>query len=295
VSPGFAPFAPALELPAWLCENCGSWQRLPERPSSCPLCLDARHVVPSAGWSFLSAEEARERIACRWDEVEPGVWRFRDDPAPGIGPMGYVICTPHGNVAFEGPPLWSDDALAFIERDLGGLVVASASHPHAYGGLWQLQDRFDPELALHPGDLQWSAALRVTWPFDDVVEVLPGIELRWTGGHFAGHAVLHDRKRRILFCGDALKFELDPADERRALAISAHKAFVRGVPLTHAELRTYRDVFAALDFTQTWTPFEQAANSGRDEALALIDRMLAGRPFAHPVALEELARARQLP
>ncbi len=63
---------------------------------------------------------------------------------------------------------------------------------------------------------------------------------------------------------------------------------MRGIPLTPGELRRYRDVFEALDFQQTWTPFEQAANSGRREALALIDSMLSARPHAYPVALDRL-------
>ena len=66
---------------------------------------------------------------------------------------------------------------------------------------------------------------------------------------------------------------------------------MRGVPLTPAELQRYRAVFAALDFTQTWTPFEQARNSGRAEALALIDAMLAARPHAAPVPLAALHAA----
>ena len=109
-----------------------------------------------------------------------------------------------------------------------------------------------------------------------------------TAGHFDGHTVLFDRARRILFCGDALKFEMAPGDPRQALTISAHKAFVRGIPLTPRELRRYRDVFEPLPFQQTWTPFEQARNSGRREALALIDGMLATRPHAAPVPLEQL-------
>ena len=114
------------------------------------------------------------------------------------------------------------------------------------------------------------------------------MELHLTAGHFDGHTVLYDRARRILFCGDALKFEMAPQDAREAVTISAHKAFVRGIPLTPAELRRYRAVFAALDFTQTWTPFEQARNSGRAEALALIDSLLDTRPHAAPVALAAL-------
>ena len=63
---------------------------------------------------------------------------------------------------------------------------------------------------------------------------------------------------------------------------------MRGVPLSPNELRRYRDVFAALDFAATFTPFEQVANSGRGEALALIDDMLATRSHARPVPLREV-------
>jgi hypothetical protein len=287
VNPGFLPFAGALDLPAFLCDNCGFWQRHFARPPSCPLCHDARHVVPQDGWRFWTEREARERFPCHWAELEPGVWRFWNDPISGIGPSGYLVRTDGGNMVFEGCGVWSEAALEQVET-LGGVQVLSASHPHSYGALWQIQDRFDPELALHPSDFAWTSALRVSWPFDQSLEPLPGLSLHLTAGHFAGHSVLHDARRRILFCGDALKFEPDPADPRRALAISAHKAYVRGVPLTPDELRRYRAVFAELDFVQTWTPFEQAANSGRDEALALIDGMLATRPHAAPVPLDRL-------
>ncbi len=287
MSPGYLPFKDALDLPAFFCENCGFWQRHFAEPATCPLCVDARHVLPQTGWRFHAAAEAERRYPCRWDEIEDGVWRFRNEPVDGIGSMSYLLRTPRGNLMFEGCAVYSAAALDHVAT-LGGVQVLAASHPHSYGALWQIQDRFDPELALHPGDLAWSAALTVSWPFDERLEPIPGLELHLTGGHFDGHTVLFDRGRRILFCGDCLKFELDPADGRRATTISAHKAFVRGIPLTERELRRYRDVFAPLPFTQTWTPFEQARNSGRPEALALIDAMLATRPHAHPVSLAEL-------
>ncbi|MGF1528359.1 MAG: MBL fold metallo-hydrolase, partial [Candidatus Competibacterales bacterium] len=285
--PGYLPFAGALELPAYVCDNCGFWQRYFERPPSCPLCLDGRHVVPQTGWQFWSESEAQERFPCHWREEEPGVWRFWNHPVNGIGANAYLIVGEGGNLVFEGGTGFSQAALDHM-ASLGGVQVLSASHPHSYGALWQIQRRFDPELALHPGDLAWTNAVQVTWPFDEHLTPLPGLTLYLTAGHFAGHAVLYDEKRRILFCGDALKFDVDPEDPRRAVAISAHKSFVRGVPLTPSELRRYRDVFAPLDFVQTWTPFEQARNSGRAEALALIDAMLATRPPAAPVPLEEL-------
>jgi glyoxylase-like metal-dependent hydrolase (beta-lactamase superfamily II) len=277
-----------VSLRPYVCDNCGFWQRHFAAPASCPVCLDARHVVPDDGWRFFTLEEAQELFPTRWAELEPGVWRFWSEPACGIGPSAYLVRSEHGNLAFEGGCVWTDAALHAV-RDLGGVAVAAASHPHSLGALWQLQDAFGAEVAIHPDDLAWTAALTVTWPFDDVLEALPGLDLHLTAGHFPGHAVLHDRARRILFCGDALKFELDPADPRSAVAMSAHKAFVRGVPLTHGELRRYREVFAALDFAQTWSPFEQVADCGRAEALALLDALLAmERPHPRPVPLEDL-------
>ncbi len=287
MSPGYLPFAGALELPAFFCDNCGFWQRHFAKPASCPLCLDARHVVPQGGWSFRDADEAAALFPCHWAEMEPGVWRFWNDPVNGIGSHSYLIRTEAGNMMFEGCAVYSAAALEHI-RALGGVAVLAASHPHAYGALWQLQDRFDPELALHPGDLAWSGAVRVTWPFDHYLMPLPGLHLWLTAGHFDGHTVLFDEQRKILFCGDALKFELDPGDPRRATTISAHKAFVRGIPLTLDELARYREVFAPLDFVQTWTPFEQVRNAGRSEALALIDLFRSTRPHAAPVPLSDL-------
>ncbi|MET0428672.1 MAG: MBL fold metallo-hydrolase [Microvirga sp.] len=285
--PGYLPFAGALKLPGFTCDNCGFWQRHFATPLQCPMCLDARHVVPQTGWRFLSEAQAQEEFPCHWEELEPGVWRFWNDPVTGIGPSAYLIRTDHGNMGFEGCPVFSAAALDKIAA-LGGMQMLSSSHPHAYGALPQLQDRFDPELCLPAADFIWSAALQVSWPYDDFLEPLPGLELHRTAGHFDGHAVLFDRNRRICFCGDAFKFELDPENFRRAVTISAHKAFVRGVPLTPNELRRYRDVFERLDFTQTWTPFEPAANCGRPEVLALLDSLLSGRAHAAPVPLESL-------
>ena len=289
--PGLTPFLEALRLPAYVCANCGFWQRHFESPVSCPLCLDARHVVPRDGWRFLDQDAARQAWPTHWEELKPGAWRFWNSPVEGIGPSGYLLQQEQGNVFFEGCSVFDEAALDRIAT-LGGIDILCASHPHAYGALWQLQDRFEPELALPALDFPWSAALRVTWPWDDTLAVMPGVVLHRTGGHFDGHAVLHDARRRLLLCGDALKFELDPADRRRATTISTHKAFVRGVPLTPFELRKYREIFAPLDFTATWTPFEQVDNSGRAEALALIDGQLAGRATARQIAIADLVLPR---
>lgn len=75
------------------------------------------------------------------------------------------------------------------------------------------------------------------------------------------------------------------------ILVLSHKAFVRGIPCSPDECRRYRGVFASIDFVQTWTPFEAAANSGRDEALALLDRMIDTQPHPRQVPLAELSVA----
>lgn len=262
-----------------VCTNCGFWHLHFAVPAGCPVCEDHRHVLPEDGFEFLTPEQADARGPVVWDEPEPGIWRFRMTEPIGIGPMGYLIQHPEGNVAFEGAGWYSDAALDFIDS-LGGLRAASASHPHSFGALWRLTERFGCEVPLQVEDLGWATSFTVTRPYDTALELADGLTLHHTGGHFAGHQVLHDARRGILLSGDALKLELDPADPRRATGISCHKAFVRGVPLSHAELEGYRDVFASLSFMQTWTPFEQGANAGRAAALALLDGQLAGRPHA---------------
>ena len=266
-------------LPAYGCTNCGFWQRYFDTPPSCPVCLDPRHVLPANGWEFLSPEEVGRR--CRYDEVEPGIWRYTTEPALGISSSGYVLVRDGGNVAFEAAPFYDGEALDHIES-LGGISYLSASHPHTYGALWQLAERFGPEVLLHKDDLVWAKAFGVTWPFDDRVELDDGLTLIHTGGHFAGHSVLYHGDRGILFAGDAVKLEL--ADERTANGISTHKAFVRRIPLTPDEVRKYREVFGALEFDQTFTPFEQCRNVGRETILDLLDAQLP-RPFVEAMPL----------
>lgn len=272
--------------PPWLCTNCGFWQRFVEPPLWCPICLDARHAPPRDGFQFWSTDEARARLRTQMVELEPGLWRCTTAPPVGIGGSGYLVQTDAGTTAFEACA-WYDDAALERIAALGGLRWAAASHPHTYGALWQLQDRFGCEVSVGTDDIPWTGAFTVTWPLDDRLQLEPGLMLHVTAGHFPGHAVLHEERRRVLFCGDALKLDLCP-DGRTAQAISTHKGFLRRIPLSLAEVRRYRDVLAPLDFTQTWTPFEQGINAGRPTALRLLDTLLATRPsLDHLPVLEE--------
>ena len=269
------------------CTHCGHWHLWFEGsvPPQCLVCSDVRNALPDEGFEFLGVERVAAQVRSRIGEVLPGIWGVRCEPAFGLGSIGWIIERADGNVAFEAAPYSDREAMEFI-ASRGGLRVASCSHPHGMGALWQLQQRFEPIVPMHIDALPHTKALRVTWPFDEVHEIAPGLTLHHVGGHYEGQCVLYDAGHRALFAGDALKIDLDADGTPRAL--SCHKAFHYRIPLSHGEIRRYRRVFAELPFKHVFTPFEHAAGVTRETALALFDRLLSSAPSALPVAMELL-------
>ena len=157
----------------------------------------------------------------------------------------------------------------------------SFSHPHAFGAGWQLQERFEPQVLVQVEDLAWTQSLLTGYPFDARLELASGARLVHTAGHFAGHSVLHlYGERKILFAGDMLKFHFE---DERFVGISTHKAFNRRVPMSHAEVRRYREVVRDLEFDHVYTTFERAPDGARALALQLFDAQLEGAPFFGPL------------
>ena len=270
-----------MPLTPYACAHCGFWQRYFAVPPDCPVCTDVRNDLPEDGWDFVRDDAAAARLQTAWRDVAPGIVEFRVRPGFGLDGRGWLLLRDDGNVAFEAAPYYDEASLARI-AGYGGIAWLSTSHPHGTGALWQLQDRFEPRVPLHRDGIVWSKAFRVTDPYDDGFDIAPDLRLLHIGGHYEGQAVLHDARRRALFCGDALKLEFDEGGATRGL--SAHKAFHKHVPLTHGELERYRQVFARCEFDRVYTPFDDG-DVTTAEALAFFDAQLAGRPSTRPQML----------
>ena len=280
-----------MPLEPYACANCGYWQRYFAPPPDCPVCTDTRNDLPHDGWRFLPVPEIASMLTGHWRSLRPDMVAFSTSPPLGLNGTGWLLLHQDGNTAFEAAPFYTAAMLSEIER-LGGIRFLAASHAHGYGALWQLQDVFQPEvLAIQKDDLRMTKAFRVTWPYDDALELRPGLTLHHVGGHYEGQAVLHDEHRRILFCGDA--FKVDQNERGENLAVSTHKAFHKEIPLTRGELRRYRDVIAPLDFDTVCTPFEYAPGVTRAVALAVLDDGLRGPPGVRHIPMRDLARAPQ--
>ena len=266
-----------MPLSLYACANCGFWQRHFATPPDCPVCTDVRNDLPEDGWRFLPLAEVAATYDGGWREVAPGLTAFTTKPNLGLAGTGWLMARAEGgNVAFEAAPFYTPAMLDEIARR-GGIAVLAASHAHGYGALWQLQEAFAPEVvAIQVDDLRMTKAFRVTWPYDDALDLGGGFTLHHVGGHYAGQAALHDARGRRLFCGDMFKVDQDAAG--RSTAVSSHKAFHKDIPLTRRELQRYRDVLAPLDFDAVLTPFEYAPEVGRDLALRLLDEALARPP-----------------
>ena len=277
-----------MSLSYYCTEHSGFWQERPSPPDSCPVCEDYRHPLPPNGYAFLTPEDVDDRVSVEWTEVLPGITMFWTEPQIGIGSRGFVVERPDGNIAFEGATWYSDAALDHIES-LGGVQYLSASHAHVYGALWRLSERFSPETVIQEAELPFAQAFSVTWPFEGRANLSSGAVLYHTGGHTPGHAVLHLEDRRLLFCGDALKFTLDEYPVGNAVTISTHRAYDAHIPLTHADIRQYRDLMEPLDFDAVITPWEVVPSGGKDAALRLFTKQLSGRPFADPFLLDQSA------
>ena len=279
-----------MPLEHYACHHCGHWQIWfsGQDPIGCPICMDTRNALPEDGWDFKDERWARGTFTNAWREVAPGLWGFTASPKFGLGATGWLMQREDGNVAFEACPWYQDDALDKI-RELGGIRVLASSHPHGYGALWQLQRAFDPVLTIHKADIPYSKAFKVNWPADDVHEIAPGLTMHHVGGHYEGHAVLHDAPNRRLFVGDCLKIEQD--EQERSLAISCHKAFHYEIPLSHGELARYVEVFRQLPFDTALTPFEFAPGVTRELSVELFLRQMRAQPHTQPVSLDVLREA----
>ena len=285
------------------CTNCGFWQRRFAEPSTCPVCEDYRHPLPPDGYLFLDADAVAAQQRVHADTPLPGLTRFTTTPGLGIGSCGYLIAHTDAdgapaNVHFDGCGWYTDAALALI-ADLGGVRHLAASHCHVFGALWRVAERFRPTTVFQAEALPFCQAFDVTFPFDTAWNLdhpagdtgEPGLHLHLTAGHTPDHTVLHDTRRRRLYCGDALKFTF-PGDGQtvgEADSVSCHRAYDSHIPLTHGDCRRYLALFESLDFDAVITPWEVVTTGGKAAALDMLRAQLEGAPFADPYPLRPAA------
>ncbi len=182
---------PARDAPWWICRTCAVEHAT--RPEVCAICADERQWVPAAGQAWTTLDElsaAGERVIVT--EIERDLFGLKCEPSVGIGQQTKLVRTPAGNLLWD-PLGFLDDSAVDAVRGLGPVVAIVASHPHMFGVQVEWSRRLGgvPVLgaAADAGGVARPDAVIETWSGER--EILPGVVLSQTGGHFPGSAVVH--------------------------------------------------------------------------------------------------------
>jgi glyoxylase-like metal-dependent hydrolase (beta-lactamase superfamily II) len=206
-------------MDAFICRRCGVQYAPTEGPpEQCPICEDERECVDWDGqrWTTLAElrAEGRQNLI---SEEEPGLYAIDTRPAVAIGQRALLVQTPHGNVMWDCVTLMDEASMTRVQ-ELGGLAAIAISHPHFYASNAAWSRAFgDCPVYIHAADAEHvqnpHPAVRLWDSPDHTLEILPGITLIQTGGHFAGSTVLHwpngcDGRGAIL-TGDTITVVMD--------------------------------------------------------------------------------------
>jgi glyoxylase-like metal-dependent hydrolase (beta-lactamase superfamily II) len=204
-------------LVPFICRTCGvQYAPTDSPPNHCPICEDERQYVGWNGqqWTTL-AELSAEGRHNTFEELEPGLIQIATRPTIAIGQRALVCQTTEGNVMWDCISLVDDESIDAL-RARGGLRSIAISHPHFYASMATWSAAFgDCPIFIHAADAQWvqypTAGLRL-W-LGETTQVLGGVTLINTGGHFEGATALHwadgHHGRGLLLVGDSLTVVMD--------------------------------------------------------------------------------------
>lgn len=194
---------------AFICRTCGT-QFAPSSatPDACPVCSDERQYVGWDGqrWTTLSEMQGHYRNSVK--ELEPGVCAIHTEPAFAISQQAHLVRTPQGNILWDCVTFLDDATRQEVDR-LGGVAAIAVSHPHYYTSVVEWSRAFgDAPVYLHAADQRWLMRPDPCVQFwsGSTKEILEGLTLINSGGHFDGFQVLHRAGRAgdpgILFSAD---------------------------------------------------------------------------------------------
>ena len=198
-------------MPIWICAACGVERRESiAPPGTCPICLDERQYVPRSGQQWTSLPTlAADGTSVSITELETDLFGIHSEPAVGIGQQSLLVRTPAGNLLWD-PIGYADEDAAARVLEHGPVEAIVASHPHMYG----VQVEWSRLLGGAPvyvaaADREWvQRPDAYIQPFDDTLEIVPGLTVHTIGGHFPGSAVAlwqaGAEGRGVLLAGDGI-------------------------------------------------------------------------------------------
>lgn len=255
----------------WTCATCAiEHPDTPTPADACEICADERQWVPAEGQRWTTRDELADagyRITVT--ELEPGLHAVDAVPELGIGQRGLLVQTGHGNLLWESPGFIDDAGIAAL-RDLGGVDVITASHPHLTGSSIQWSHAFGhAPVYVAAADQQWirrpDPVIRL---WDGDLELLPGLRMYQCGGHFAGSSLVQWTSgaggRGALLTGDTIAIGADRT------SVNVMRSYVNNIPLPKKAVQRILDTAMGLDFDRLYGAFRTIPGDAR----AITDRSL---------------------
>lgn len=263
-------------MTAWLCRACAiEHSPTPEPPEVCAICSDERQFVPVGGQRWTTqAELAAEGYRATVEQLEPGLHGIEVVPELAIGQRGLLLQTSAGNLLWE-PPGYLDDELVERVRDLGGVAVVSASHPHLTGASVSWSRAFGGvPVLVAAADRQW---IRRPDPciqlWAGTHELLPGVVMLQCGGHFAGSSVVHwadgASGRGALLTGDTIAIGADRA------SVNVMRSYVNKIPLPERAVRRILDTVSPHPYDRLYGAFGTLESGASGTVATSLERYIA--------------------
>jgi len=177
----------------YICITCGTqYPASPAAPTHCPICEDDRQYINQNGQQWTTLAELRRERTNELTMIDPNLTTIRTAPLFAIAQQAHLIQTPVGNVLWDCISFLDATTVAEVHRR-GGIAAIAISHPHFYSSMIEWSRAFDAPIYLHAENRPWVMRPddAVHFWHGDAQELLPGLTVLHSGGHFPGSSVLH--------------------------------------------------------------------------------------------------------
>lgn len=262
----------------FICVTCGTqYPPSAQPPDGCPICLDDRQYVNSAGQQWTTLDELRRSHRNRFIELEPGLSSILPEPKVGIGQRAHLIQTAAGNILWDCIGLIDDATVAEIQRR-GGLAGIAISHPHFFTTIHEWSAAFgDIPIWIHADLRQWvmRSGPAINFWEGETRELLPGVTLVRCGGHFPGSTIVHWADgadgRGVVLSGDTFQVVAD----RRWVTFMY--SYPNSIPLDSTTVRRIVAAVEPFDYERIYCAFGGIVQEDGSSAV----RRSADRYIAH--------------
>ncbi|WP_300596981.1 MBL fold metallo-hydrolase [Niabella sp.] len=255
-----------MALLSFICTTCGTgYAPATQPPATCAVCEDERQYVNPLGQSWTTLKQLNRTHKNIIDKVGEGLYALYTASDFAIGQRAHLLKTPDGNILWDCIANLDATTMELIHA-LGGIQKMALSHPHYYTTMAEWSQAFRAPVYIHQRDAGWIPRRDFDLQLWDGLktELLPGVTLINSAGHFDGGAVLH--YDRLLLVGDII--QVAPNLKTASFMYS----YPNNIPLDKKSILHIRDSLEGVTFDAMYGAFgryiTQQARKAFDDSIA---------------------------